>query len=200
MEKKDQDESSAILALTKAYGKPILTHVIPNDEKSEVVKTWNTPHGVIFKLMTMSSFGLMIYEYDSTLESIAPDGRESVISFKDVVSVIDQLLKNPDKLRTKPRSIKRIEEQTGYQAVRKRRGFGKWHLYVGNVSMFCNPFSTELGYTSSEDEFEVWFRGMEQNPRQYQSTEEVLEGLTEFDCFMKKMPIPDKTDLPCPIQ
>ena len=137
---------------------------------------WITPYGVSFG----DPYGggdnvLYFYEYDKDL-----GGGKGCLSGNDIIKAIQQLEINPDKLRTKPGSIIKLEEITGQKAFRMENAFGKWHIRSANYSMFNNPFGCSLGYTRTEDEFEIYFFERDSEPRARVSVGTVIELLKSY--------------------
>jgi hypothetical protein len=110
------------------------------------------------------------------------EGGSWIISQKDLITVLSQLKQKPEKFRTKPESILVLESKTGLKAFRHGIFFGCWQLLKDEQwSAINNPFGLSGPYTNSEDNFEVWFMDNEQEPRSYQTLQEVLNGLKEFN-------------------
>ena len=97
-----------------------------------------------------------------------------------MIKIIDQFCNEPDKLRKKPESVNRIENATKTTACLKSHIFGNWQVYVKDVSMFCNPFGITYGYTRSANEWDIWFVSKDNNPREYQTTDQILVGLQQY--------------------
>lgn len=125
-----------------------------------------TPFGVAFQA---GIGGLWAFRYDADLPGLhrrAGADMHGVMSGADVDSAVAALLAEPDRLRTRPAAIVTLEALTGRPAYLKDNYFGGWHLYVhGEYSLFNNPFRVSLGYTDSADNFEVWFKRAEGEPR-----------------------------------
>lgn len=120
---------------------------------------WITPYGVSFGDPYGNSNDFYFYEYDKDLDEKRGQG---CLSGNDIITSIQQLEKNPNKLRTKPQSIIRLEEATGQKAFRMENAFGKWHIRTNDYSMFNNPFGCSLGYSDTENDFEFyWLHGNE---------------------------------------
>ena len=49
-----------------------------------------------------------------------------------------------------------LEVLTGKKATRKFLHFGKWNIHTPHFTFFNNPFGLDLGYTRTENEFEVF--------------------------------------------
>jgi hypothetical protein len=168
--------------LTHRYGPPVM---VANTDETDKVISWNTKCGVSFYQVPSLAGFLFCYKYEDELGPFLKcKNKKGVILFKDVMCVVAQLVVNPQKLRTKPVSVQIVESATGAVGYLKENAFGKWHVNVGHASMFCNPFGTELGYTRFADEWEIWYRDHEENPRERQSTPDVLRELKAFG-YMK---------------
>jgi hypothetical protein len=137
--------------------------------QKEPTVVYNTPFGFSF-------YHLNHYMYFFTNENYS-----GTITQKDLLNVLSQLKQNPEKFRTKPESILVLESKTGLKAFRHETFFGGWQLLKDEQwSAINNPFGLSGAYTNSEDKFEVWFMENEQEPRSYQTLQEVLNGLKEF--------------------
>lgn len=142
-------------------------------------KKWKTSYGVSFEKFGIGD--MWIYRYDEDIEK-EKGLREGIISATDVALALKQLQQEPTKLREKPRSIEYLEKKLGKQAHRKHNKFGAWHISdEGRYSMFNNPFSCELGYSDSSDNYEVWYMEKEEKPRKYQSVDQIEETLKGYN-------------------
>lgn len=88
---------------------------------------------------------------------------------------------DPQKLQRKPDSIAYLERLTGQTAYRKHNSFGKWYIGCDKYSMFNNPFGTSLGYTSGENNFEIWYLKHEKEPRERQTVTNIEQKLKELN-------------------
>jgi hypothetical protein len=126
-------------------------------------------------------FGFSFYSLNHNMYFFNYEGGSWIISQKDLITVLSQLKQKPEKFRTKPESILVLESKTGLKAFRHGIFFGCWQLLKDEQwSAINNPFGLSGPYTNNEDNFEVWFMDNEQEPRSYQTLQEVLDGLKEF--------------------
>ncbi len=138
-----------------------------------------TPFGVAFQ----AGIGdLWSFRYDAGLPGVHPRraGAEmhGVMSGADVDGALTALQAEPDRLRTRPAAVATLEALTGRTARLKDNYFGGWYLCVdGEYSLFNNPFRVSLGYTDSTDNFEVWFKRTEDEPRGYVPLNELCAEL-----------------------
>ena len=159
--------------LTDTFGNPTLKNI---ENKKTLV--WETPYGVSFS--KMSSF-MWVYHYNKTLKFIKEGCYIGCLSGGDVYTILEQLKCDPNKLKRKPESIKYLEQLTGNTAYRKHNSFGKWHLSDEGFSMFNNPFGISLGYTNSENNYEIWYINNEKEPRERQTVNQIEKQLKEFN-------------------
>lgn len=165
------DEVDPTPLLLKVCGEPVNTTI-----EKDNVKLYKSPYGVSF----FNSRGIMwFYYYD---DDITTDNRLKMgaMGSNDVIKALEILEKEPKKLREKPESIKTLEKLTGDEAHIKLNSFGSWHLSGNGYSLFNNPFCMTLGYTDSADNFEIWFMDKENEPREYQSLQAVIDGLCKY--------------------
>lgn len=140
------------LFLTEKFGEPC------NGE-------WKTEYGVTFGVPRFND--TWTFRYDN---SIIPSlfyplydsgaGTHGVLGGNDILRIIKEMEKKPkgSKVYDKPDSIKRLENLTLSKAQLHHLHLGRWHLCKGEkLSCVNNPFNLVLGYSDSENNFEVAF-------------------------------------------
>lgn len=130
------------------------------------------------------------YRYHADVDRVG-NGFGCIHNINDLRHIVDKLQEFPDILVTKPKSIQILEKLTGIPAVLNYRNFGShfgsWLISREEEFYLCNnPMQLPDRWSSSEDDFEVWFDDFDDvmkhdfdNPIGEQSVEEVIEMLGE---------------------
>ena len=156
----------------------------PSDLVNENARLFQTKFGFDIYCTSFSKAGLVCFKYTDTA-SVHPNVERKkihgVMKMKECISVIEQCIREPKKVHTKPRSIKILEGLTGCTAYLHHMQFGKWHISnVGNgqnFSLFNNPFGLTMGYTRGEDDFEILCGSASNDPQGYQPLKKIIEIL-----------------------
>jgi len=162
----------------------ILNSIVPYEvfeENNKIIKIWKTNYGVSFEDHGCGFIWFYKYNNMKDTDFFTNEDKLGTISGSDIKNVIKQLKNNQNKLKNKPTSIQNLETLTGKTAYRKHNLFGGWHIIdKEKYSIINNPFSCNLYYTKGENNFEVWFMDKEEEPRGYQTIEEIETLLKEY--------------------
>jgi hypothetical protein len=118
---------------------------------------WSTPYGVTFITLNNASY---YYKYDDDIE-FPFEGNSHLHGFintNELASIIDQLKKNPMKLRTKSLSVTELEKLTGLKAKRIDAFFGVWQISSEKFSMLNNDFNKRGICSRGENNYELYVK------------------------------------------
>jgi len=135
--------------LNKEFGDPI---DFTNEDGKKCLK-WKTPYGVSFVDSGMKKMDLFSFYYD---DDLFMKGKVDfgVCSGADVEQALKMLKKNPNLLKVMPKGMQILKDK-GLNVTRHMLHLGQWHAHNEKCSVINNPLGVSLGYTFSEDEYEL---------------------------------------------